>query len=118
MPTQRSRQLEGDCSAHAVAEECEGMIQIRRDGSLDRLYKRGHTLEWLLVDSRFAAGQSDRAHRNSRQERSNPRPVGEGACAGIREAKQPRFTRLALDIREPGFLVQSQRQQFPLLWRE
>src|ERR1700674_4632529 len=34
MATKRSRQFEGDCGAHTVSEECEGSIQIWRDGRL------------------------------------------------------------------------------------
>ena len=62
MTAQRSRQLEGDRGAHAVAEECERMTQVRRNCGFESLYKLDHILVQFLVHSRFAAGQPDWAN--------------------------------------------------------
>ena len=85
--SQQARQLEGHRRAHAVAEECEGTLQVALYGGSQRFHQGAHAFKGRLRRARFAARQADGTHRHPRQP---PSSEGRRAAAGIGKTKQPR----------------------------
>ncbi len=118
---QRPRQLERDRRAQAVAEKCEGLVEIRGDGFAQRFDQLFHQIERRLAQARFTAGQSHRKHGDTRRQMLAPSAKDAGATTGVREAEQAQFrSSSALDGRKPRAGArrggaQTKRQQLPFL---
>ena len=66
---QQAGQLERHRGSHAVAEEGEGLREVRLDGVGEGLDQRRHALEGRFGEARFAARQADGDVRPSRADR-------------------------------------------------